>query len=134
MSDASGMLQLVISIGEISRGMSEPSISPVWCRELLNARDPPRVTCTHNEYEPEPNNKGTMFPLDDMVHRTFFIGPTEVSAIRSLLPPHQLQQHSNFEIIAAYFWRCRTIALQLDVDEEVRIICVVDARSKSVNQ
>ena len=134
MSDASGMLQLLHALGEISRGMSKPSISPMWRRELLNARDPPRVTCTHREYDPEPDNKGTMFPLDDMVHRTFFIGPTEVAAIRSLLPPHQLQQHSNFEIIAAYVWRCRTIALQLDVDEEVRIMCVVNARSKFVNQ
>jgi len=134
MSDGPGMVQLISFIGEISRGMSEPSISPVWCREILNARDPPRVTCTHREYEPKSNNKGTMLPLDDMVHRTFFIGSTEVAAIRSLIPPHQLQQHSNFGIIAAYFWRCRTIALQLDADEEVRIICIVNAHSKSVNQ
>jgi len=133
MSDASGMLQLLHALGEISRGMSKPSISPMWRRELLNARDPPRVTCTHREYDPEPDNKGTMFPLDDMVHRTFFIGPTEVAAIRSLLPTHQLQQYSNFEIIAAYFWRCRTIALRLDSDEEVRIICIA-AHSKSVDQ
>lgn len=132
MSDGSGMLQFLNALGEISRGMSKPSISPVWSRELLNARDPPRVTCTHREYDPEPDNKGTMFPLDDMVHRTFFIGPTEVAAIRSLLPPNQMQQYSNFEIIAAYFWRCRTIAFQLDSNEEVRMICLVDARNKSV--
>ncbi|RHN78451.1 putative benzyl alcohol O-benzoyltransferase [Medicago truncatula] len=104
LSDASGMLQFLSALGEISRGMSKPSISPVWSRELLNARDPPRVTYNHREYDPEPDNKGTMFPLDDMVHRTFFIGPTEVAAIRTLLPPNQMQQYSNFEIIAAYFW------------------------------
>ncbi|GAU48000.1 hypothetical protein TSUD_404770 [Trifolium subterraneum] len=135
MSDASGIIQFMSALGGISRGMNEPSISPVWCRELLSARDPPRVTCTHREYEPIPDNKGTIFPLEDiMVHHIFFFGPTEVATIRSLLPPdQQLQQYSNFEIIAAYFWRCRTIALQLDANEEVRIISVVDARSKSVN-
>ncbi|MCI71674.1 benzyl alcohol O-benzoyltransferase-like, partial [Trifolium medium] len=47
------------AVGEISRGMNIPSISPVWRRELLNARDPPRVTCTHREYEQVPDTKGT---------------------------------------------------------------------------
>jgi benzyl alcohol O-benzoyltransferase len=132
-SDGSGIVQFMSALGEISRGMSEPSILPVWCRELLSARNPPRVTCTHHEYDPEPDNKGTTFSLDDMVHHTFFFGPTEVAEIRTLLPSHQLQQHSMFEIITAYFWRCRTIALQLDIDEEIRLICVVNARSKFVN-
>lgn len=67
-----------------------------------------------------------------MMHRTFFFGPTEVAVIRTLLPPHQPQPHSNFEIISAYFWRYRTIALQLNIDEEIHIICVVIARSKFV--
>ncbi|XP_058728352.1 benzyl alcohol O-benzoyltransferase-like [Vicia villosa] len=133
MSDASGLVQFMNALGEISRGMSKPSISPVWCRELLNARDPPRVTCTHHEYEKSPDNKGTIFPLHNIVHHTLFFGPTEVAAIRTLLPSHQRQQHSNFEIISAYLWRYRTIALQLPTNQEVRIICVVNARSKSVN-
>ncbi|XP_004517186.3 benzyl alcohol O-benzoyltransferase-like [Cicer arietinum] len=131
MSDAAGLVQFMNALGEISRGMNEPSIPPVWYRELLNARDPPRVTCTHREYEQIPDTKGTIIPLDDMDHRSFFFGPTEVAAIRALLPPHQ-QQHrpSNFEILTACLWRCRTIALQPDTEEEVRIICVVNARAK----
>ncbi|XP_045815144.1 benzyl alcohol O-benzoyltransferase-like [Trifolium pratense] len=133
MSDASGIFQFMSALGEISRGNSEPSISPVWCRELLNARDPPRMTCTHREYEQVPYDNDTIFPLNDVVHRTFFFGPTEVAVIRSLLPTHQLKQYSNFEIITAYFWRCRIIALQLDYDKEIRIICIVNARSKFVN-
>ncbi|XP_058752065.1 benzyl alcohol O-benzoyltransferase-like [Vicia villosa] len=133
MSDAPGLVQFMSALGETTRGMDKPSISPVWCRELLNARDPPRVTCTHREYERAPDKKENLIPFDDMVHHTFFFGPTEVAAIRSLLPPCQRQQYSNFEIIAAYFWRCRTIALQLNPNEEVRIICIVNARSKHVN-
>lgn len=132
MSDAAGLVQFMNALGEISRGMNEPSIPPVWYRELLNARDPPRVTCTHREYEQIPDTKGTIISLDDMDHRSFFFGPTEVAAIRALLPPHQQQQHqhSNFEILTACLWRCRTIALQPDTDEEVRIICIVNARGK----
>ncbi|KAF7825022.1 benzyl alcohol O-benzoyltransferase [Senna tora] len=129
MSDAAGCVQFMSALGEIARGAREPSIPPVWQRELLNAREPPRVTCTHREYEQVADTKGTIIPLDDMAHRSFFFGPTEVAAIRSSIPPH-LNQCSDFEIITAFLWRCRTKALQPDADEEVRIICIVNARAK----
>ncbi|KAJ1411462.1 Transferase [Sesbania bispinosa] len=129
MSDAAGLSLFMRALGEIACGMHKPSIPPVWRRELLNARDPPRVTCTHREYEKVPNTKGTIIPLDDMAHRSFFFGPKEVSVIRGLLPLH-LRQCSNFEILTACLWRCRTIALQPDSDEEVRLICIVNARAK----
>ncbi|GAU48005.1 hypothetical protein TSUD_404820 [Trifolium subterraneum] len=129
MSDAAGFTQFMTALGEISCGMKEPSIVPVWHRELLNARDPPRVTCTHREYEQVPDTKGTIIPLDDMAQRSFFFGPTELASIRAHLTTDQ-QKQSNFEILTACLWRCRTIALQPDNDEEVRIICLVNARGK----
>ena len=129
MSDAAGLVQFMSALGEIARGRQEPSIPPVWRRELLNARDPPRVTCTHREYEHVPDTKGTIIPLDHMAHRSFFFGPSEVAAIRSLIPQTD-QRCSNFEVLTACLWRCRTIALQPDKDEEVRILCIVNARSK----
>ncbi|PNY00127.1 benzyl alcohol O-benzoyltransferase-like protein [Trifolium pratense] len=129
MSDAAGLVQFMNAVGEISRGMNIPSILPVWHRDLLSARDPPRVTFPHREYEQVPDTKGTIVPLDDMVHRSFFFGPTELAAIRPQFPSH-LQQQSKFEIITACLWRCRTIALQPETDEEVRIICVSSTRGK----
>ncbi|CAL5207959.1 unnamed protein product [Lathyrus oleraceus] len=129
MGDAAGLTQFMNALGEISRGMKEPSIPPLWCRELLNARNPPKVTCTHREYEQIADPKGTIIPLDDMAHRSFFFGPTELAAIRALLPHHQ-QKRSDFETLTACLWRCRTIALQPDADEEVRIICIVNSRSR----
>ncbi|XP_028800205.1 benzyl alcohol O-benzoyltransferase [Neltuma alba] len=129
MSDAAGLVQFMSALGEVARGAHEPSIPPVWNRELLNAREPPRVTCTHREYDEVPDTKGTIIPLDDMVHRSFFFGPNEVASIRTQIPYH-LRQSSDFEIITAFLWRCRTMALQPDDDEEVRIICIVNARAK----
>lgn len=126
MSDAAGLVQFMSALGEMARGMAEPSIEPVWRRELLNARDPPRVTCTHREYE---KVEGTVIPFDDMAHRSFFFGPTELSAIRRLIPSHH-RHCSNFEVLTACLWRCRTKALQPDTHEEVRILCIVNARSK----
>ncbi|CAL5323557.1 unnamed protein product [Camellia sinensis] len=129
MSDAPGLVQFMMAVGEMARGASSPSVQPVWKRDLLCARDPPRVTCTHREYDQVPDTNGTIIPLDDMAHRSFFFGPTEVSALRKFVPPH-LRNCSTFEVLTACLWRCRTIALQPDPEEEVRILCIVSARSK----
>lgn len=130
MSDAPGLVQFMTAVGEMARGATTPSTLPVWQRELLLAREPPRVTCTHREYEQVADTKGTIIPLDDMAHRSFFFGPTEVLALRRFLPANLGDKCSTFEVLTACLWRCRTIALQADPDEEVRILCIVNARPK----
>ncbi|KAH9771271.1 Hydroxycinnamoyltransferase13 [Citrus sinensis] len=129
MGDAAGLVQFMSAVGELARGLQAPTVPPVWERHVLNARDPPRVTCTHHEYDEVADTKNTIIPLDDMSHRSFFFGPQEVSAIRRILPQH-LRRCSAFEILTACLFRCRTIALQPDPNEEMRIICIVNARSK----
>ncbi|KAJ8557251.1 hypothetical protein K7X08_002876 [Anisodus acutangulus] len=129
MSDAPGLVQFMTAVGEMARGASAPSTLPVWCRESLNARNPPQVTCTHHEYDEVPDTKGTIIPLDDMVHKSFFFGPSEVSALRRFLPPH-LRKCSTFELLTSVLWRCRTISLNPDPEEEVRVLCIVNARSR----
>ncbi|KAI4342857.1 hypothetical protein MLD38_027425 [Melastoma candidum] len=47
MIDAQGFVQFMNVVGELARGAAAPSVLPVWRRELLEAKDPPRVTCTH---------------------------------------------------------------------------------------
>nr|CAA64636.1 hsr201 [Nicotiana tabacum] len=129
MSDAPGLVQFMTAVGEMARGGSAPSILPVWCRELLNARNPPQVTCTHHEYDEVRDTKGTIIPLDDMVHKSFFFGPSEVSALRRFVP-HHLRKCSTFELLTAVLWRCRTMSLKPDPEEEVRALCIVNARSR----
>ncbi|KAL7135399.1 hypothetical protein ABFS83_11G092800 [Erythranthe nasuta] len=129
MSDATGLVQFLSAVGEIARGAKTPSIPPVWERHLLNARAPPRVTCTHREYDEVPDTKGTIIPLDDMVHRSFFFGAAEISALRGHLPPH-LRRCSTFELLTACLWRCRTIAISPEPNEEVRMLCIVNSRSR----
>ncbi|KAK4430460.1 Benzyl alcohol O-benzoyltransferase [Sesamum alatum] len=129
MSDAAGLAQFMSAVGEFARGAKVPSIPPVWQRELLSARDPPHVSCTHHEYDDVPDTKGTLIPLDDMVHRSFFFGAAEMSALRRRLPPH-LRRCSTFELLTACLWRCRTIAISPDPNEEVRILCIVNSRQR----
>ncbi|KAH7843798.1 hypothetical protein Vadar_020848 [Vaccinium darrowii] len=131
MSDAVGLVQIMKAMGEIARGADSISLQPVWQRDLLSARDPPRVTCTHHEYDEVLDTyKGTIVPLDDddMAHRSFFFGRKEVSTLRKFVPPHLQDKCSTFDVLTACLWQCRTIALQPSPEEEVRIICIVNAR------
>ncbi|KAL5714125.1 hypothetical protein ACHQM5_016128 [Ranunculus cassubicifolius] len=130
MSDAAGLVQFMNAVAEIARGEDIPSVKPVWNRELLNARSPPRPSCVHREYDEVLDTKGTLMLLDDMAHRSFFFGPLEKSILRKQVPSH-LRNCSLFEILTACLWRCRTIALGVeDPHEEVRVICIVNARSR----
>ncbi|XP_071721318.1 benzyl alcohol O-benzoyltransferase-like [Rutidosis leptorrhynchoides] len=128
--DASGLVQFMTALSEMAKGASTPSTLPVWQREVLSARDPPRVTCTHPEYDElatAEDNTGRYSSSDDMHQRSFFFGPREMLAIRRLVPTH-LQNSTNFEVLTACLWRCRTIALQLNPEEEVRMIYMFNSR------
>nr|GMD82643.1 benzyl alcohol O-benzoyltransferase-like [Ipomoea batatas]GMD97907.1 benzyl alcohol O-benzoyltransferase-like [Ipomoea batatas] len=95
----------------MARGATSPSVLPVWKRELFSARNPPRVTYKHPEYDVLPQSKATTMPSDNiMLHRAFFFGPAHLSSLRGSLPPH-LRNRSTFEVLTAFLWRCRTMAL-----------------------
>ncbi|XP_047950987.1 benzyl alcohol O-benzoyltransferase-like [Salvia hispanica] len=132
MSDAFGLVQFMSAVGVLACGAEAPSIPPVWERHLLTARDPPTVTHMHREYDdviPDAK-KGAPTPPQDMAHRSFFFGPAELSALRSLLPPHTRRNSSTFELLAASLWRCRTIAISPDPKDEVRFMCIVNTRRR----
>ncbi|RVW93761.1 methanol O-anthraniloyltransferase [Vitis vinifera] len=131
MSDGPGLVQFLDAISEMAQGLSVPSLLPIWQRELLNARNPPRITRIHHEYQEVTNAKGTLMTMDEnnLVHRSFFFGPKEIRALRNRLPA-SLGACSTFEVLIAYVWRCRTIAFAVDPDEVVRISCLINMRGK----
>jgi benzyl alcohol O-benzoyltransferase len=128
MSDAQGLVQFLTAVAEMARGHSAPSITPVWSRELLEARSPPSPSFVHREYDVVEDRKGTIIPVDDMLHRSFFFGHQEIAALRKHIPHHLRSKVSRFEILTACLWKCRTAALSPVPDEEMRMICVVSAR------
>lgn len=50
--DSLGLVQFLTMVGDIARA-APISKFPVWQRELFSARDPPRITFPHREYEDE---------------------------------------------------------------------------------
>uniref|UniRef100_A0A8R7QFQ6 3'-N-debenzoyl-2'-deoxytaxol N-benzoyltransferase n=1 Tax=Triticum urartu TaxID=4572 RepID=A0A8R7QFQ6_TRIUA len=115
MADGAGIVQLLGAIAELARGAPEPTVWPVWARELLRA--PPLdddvllpLRFAHREYDEVMDMNGAIVPFDFMVHRSF-IGWWEISAIRSHLPPALRRGATNFEVLTGCLWRCRTVAL-----------------------
>ncbi|CAI8583771.1 unnamed protein product [Vicia faba] len=131
MSDGTGIKQLMDAWAEMARGAHQPSIQPIWCREILMARDPPRVTYNHREYEQvfPPNNTINEEDTTTITHQSFFFKPSDIAALRLLVP----FQCTTFDLISACFWYCRTKALQLEAEEEVRLMVIVNARSRFNN-
>ncbi|KAF3334937.1 benzyl alcohol O-benzoyltransferase [Carex littledalei] len=68
-------------------------------------------------------------PFDDMVHRSFFFGPRQIATLRNSIPPHLRNKASNFDILTACLWKCRTIAVSPDPSEEMHMIFVVNVRA-----
>ncbi|OIW13831.1 hypothetical protein TanjilG_31720 [Lupinus angustifolius] len=128
MTDGGGVILFMYTLAQIAAG-HEPSLPPpVWRRELLIARDPPQVTQSHHEYE-QLTDTSNVVPTDFTQH-SFFFGPAQIDTIRRLLPNHISQSSSTFEVLTSYIWRCRTKALQLDPEEDVRMLCVTNTRDK----
>ncbi|KAI3855578.1 hypothetical protein MKX03_006616 [Papaver bracteatum] len=127
--DGQGINQFVKALAEIARGRVSPSILPVWERHLLNARDPPQVMFAHREYDVIPDRKEKIPSLDDVVQHSFFFGPRELASLRHYIPPH-LQACTTFELLTAWLWRSRTIAVGYDPSEEVRVVISVSTRGK----
>ncbi|KAD3337486.1 hypothetical protein E3N88_33006 [Mikania micrantha] len=113
----------------MANGSSTPSTKPIWQRELLCARDPPSVTCTHHEYDEVADTNATIIPMNVMENRSFFFGPTQISAIRRFVSS-DLKHCNTFEVLTACLWRCRTIALQPNPEDEMRLMVIVNARLK----
>ncbi|XP_002270240.1 methanol O-anthraniloyltransferase [Vitis vinifera] len=131
MSDSFGLLQFLNAVSEIAQGAEVPSVLPVWQRELLNARNPPCITCRHYEFEEVHDTKGTLGVMDDdnTVHRSFFFGPKEIRSLKMRIP-QALGPCTTYEALAACVWRCRTVAFGVDPNEFVRFSSAMSMRGK----
>lgn len=128
MSDGTGVMQFMNVVGEMGKGFVTPSILPVWDRERLTAKRSPNVSFSHPEYDQHEIDHHSNDEAN-LVQQSFLFGPTEIAALRRHISP-RIKQFSTFDILSASLWRCRTIALGLDPEDEVRLLFAVNARSK----
>ena len=87
------------------------------------------MTCTHHEFDELVKPQSLIInPLHELACCLFFFGSTQVSAIRKKIP-HHLGKYSTFEVLTAFLWRCRTIALSPDPEDQVRLIFMNKVRA-----
>lgn len=131
--DGFGIFQFMNTLTEMAQGAEQPPVPPVWQRELLAARNPQRITCTHHEYDNEAeisdkaNSKQT-----NMVQCSFFFGPNQITAIRKHIPPH-LANCYLFKLLTACLWTCRTLELKLKPEDSVQVSPFVTVRGLNQN-
>lgn len=136
MADAQGIVQFLNAVSDFARGMTAPSIQPVWDRHLLDTCNSSlHITNNHGCDKPvelsvdgssHQIGYGPKFPSERLVHRSFFFGPKEISVLKQQLP----DRSTTFEVVTATSWRSRTIALCLSPDETVRLKFIANIRSK----
>ncbi|KAL5732223.1 hypothetical protein ACHQM5_004870 [Ranunculus cassubicifolius] len=68
--------------------------------------------------------------LQELVHRSFFFGQEDIEILKKHVRRHIGNTCTRFDILTACLWRCRTISLKLDPNDEVRFGFFVDARAK----
>ncbi|GJM94551.1 hypothetical protein PR202_ga11206 [Eleusine coracana subsp. coracana] len=131
--DAIGLAQFTSAVAEVARGLPTPTLTPVWSRELLEARSPPKPSFPHREFDAMPMIPPPPPPPgENMVTRTFTFSPTDVTAIKNnCLPAAHLHDTAatSFETLTAALWRARTAALEFRPDEEVRLTIIVNFRT-----
>ncbi|KAL6905458.1 hypothetical protein ACP4OV_003059 [Aristida adscensionis] len=146
-ADGFGMIQLMITIAELTCGAEVPSILPVWDRELLtttpSSSSSSLVSYPSPAYEPLLNaldfaTDDVMLstPPDQMVVHYLRFGPPELATLRGHVqassPPGSpgAAAATSFELITAVMWRCRTAALGYAPAQRVRLMITMNARGR----
>ncbi|MCD9640863.1 hypothetical protein HAX54_026573 [Datura stramonium] len=133
MMDAYGMKLFFNALTELIQGASTPIILPVWQRDLFSARSSPCITCTHHEFDIN-EHVSNINAWDDskLIQHSFFFGNKEIEAIRDQVAPSYRAISTKFELLVAFLWKCRTIALDLEPEETVRLTYLVNVRGKAL--
>ncbi|KAK6802903.1 hypothetical protein RDI58_000687 [Solanum bulbocastanum] len=126
MMSAYGFKMFLNALSELVQGASASSILPVWQRNLLSARSLPCIACTHNEFDEKVESKNAWIAMEDkLIQHSFFFGNKEIEAIQDQLESGY-GSIGRFELIVVFIWKYRTIALDINSEENV---CLSDAVS-----
>ncbi|XP_052134582.1 acyl transferase 1-like [Oryza glaberrima] len=134
-ADGSGASQFMNAIADLARGEPRPLVLPVWERHLVMARAPPSVAAAYPAFKPlidgaSSNDVMLSTPLDTMVTRHFLFGRREMAALRRLLPARLGRRCTDFQLLAAALWRCRTAALPYAPHRRVRAYLPLSTRGR----
>ncbi|OEL24012.1 Benzyl alcohol O-benzoyltransferase [Dichanthelium oligosanthes] len=132
-ADAFGWSQFMKGIVDLTRGEPVPLVQPVWQRELLTARSPPSIVSAYQAFKPLVEGSGVhdvlqSTPIESMACRCFLFCRREIAVLRSHVPAHLRQRCTDFDVLAAVTWLCRTAALGYEPSQKVYLYFPYSAR------
>lgn len=136
-ADGFGWIQLFLkAVADLARGEPAPLVLPVWRRQLLTARSPPSVASAYPAFRPLVEGTGVddvlqSTPLEGMARRCFLFGRREVAVLRSRIPADLGQRCTDFDVLTAVTWYCRTAALGCEPSQKTYLYFPSRAHSGS---
>ncbi|CAN1168916.1 Shikimate O-hydroxycinnamoyltransferase [Linum perenne] len=136
-ADGFSGLHFVNTWSEMCRGI-HLNLRPMIDRSLLRARDPPRPTFPHIEYQPSPTMKTPIPTVGDIANayvtcQIFKITRDKINALKSKSKSKESENivtYSSYEVLAAHIWRCVSEARGLSDNQETKLYIATDGRSR----
>ncbi|XP_042499427.1 omega-hydroxypalmitate O-feruloyl transferase-like [Macadamia integrifolia] len=132
MADGIAINDFLSSWAQIARG-SPMTIFPFLDRSILSSRQPPKNEFPHQEfYEIKDVPKSVLASKDEeFVRKSFCLKDKKLNHLRTLaMEDGKIEKCSNFTLVAAYTWRVMTEALQMEADQQTKLVFAVELRSK----
>lgn len=113
--DAIGVGQFILAVSELARGLPQPTIKPVWCRESF-----PGPANFHQLYDRQSSTAPTVPlpppPTFQLEHCTMDIPLDLISKLKNSFLKETGKNCSVFDVMTAFVWQCRTRAVGLPPD------------------
>ncbi|KAL8161677.1 hypothetical protein V2J09_013166 [Rumex salicifolius] len=134
--DGVGATAFVKAWGEVARGLPLKK-QPFHDRTLLRARSPPQIEFSHPEFEEMPLFSGSdeeeEGEEEEIERKTFSLDAKSIERLKyKAMEDGYLDRCTSFEVLTAFAWRARTMALRTRYDntKPCKLVFPVDGRPR----
>lgn len=114
-ADGMGAAQFIKAVGDMARGLEEPLVKPVWDREKF----------PNPKIKPGPLPELPLLALDYVI----LDFPTDyINKLKSQYIEYSGKICSGFDVLTAKLWQCRTRALNIAPESEVKLCFFASVR------
>ncbi|KAK8683675.1 hypothetical protein V6N13_039728 [Hibiscus sabdariffa] len=125
--DGFGAAQFFQALTELASGKNEPSVKPVWERQLLVAK--PAEEIPRSIVDKDLSPASPYLPTTDIVHACFYVTEESIKTLKmNLIKESKDESITSLEVLSAYIWRARFRALKLSPDKTTMLGMAVGIR------
>ncbi|KAF7133498.1 hypothetical protein RHSIM_Rhsim09G0031200 [Rhododendron simsii] len=124
-------MDFINSWGKIARGLSL-KVPQFLDRSILKARNPPKIEFDHQEFlEIEDIPRTNDLYNEEIIYKSFGFDTVKLEKLKAAATEDgAVVRCSTFEALSGFIWKSRTQALKIPHDQKIKLLLVVDGRSK----